>query len=83
VHEPEAVMRDLMDWIQEKIARFEVKRKFRKYPPKVRALQVLLIDNPNLLKKSEYDRRMENHFARHPRVLNPTRPTPYRRGVII
>lgn len=76
-------MLDLIDWFQEKFKKLQVKRKFRKYPRKVRALQVLLIDNPGLLKKSAYDRAMENHFARHPRVLNPTHPTPYRRGVAV
>lgn len=76
-------MLSLIDWVQEKITKFEVRRKFRKYPRKVRALQVLLIDNPNLLRKSDYDRKMEKHFARHPRTRQTTRPTPYRRGAIV
>lgn len=76
-------MLSLIDWVQEKIEKHQVRKKFRKYPRKVRALQVLLVSNPNLLKKSSYDRAMENHFARHPRVINTTRPTPYRRGVIV
>jgi hypothetical protein len=72
---------ELWDWIDERVTLRRLKWQNRKADPRVRALVILMHKHPGLTQKSEYDRLMENHFARHPRTRTTTRPTPYRRGV--
>jgi hypothetical protein len=72
-------MIQLIDWLKEKIDTTKLKHKMRNADPKVRGLVLLIHRHPNLIESNAYDRAMEEHFARHPRTLNPTRPTPYPR----
>jgi len=72
-------MLELVDWIKEKVELGKIKHKMRNADPKVRALVLLIHRHPNLVQSNAYDRAMEDHFARHPRTRQTTRPTPYKR----